>query len=101
MSEAEKQIREAMTRAAALAAGFTIDDGQRPVAYKGPRFNPDRYFPVPTEREEELFTALSTIHSWLVCAAITPVEDMAQSFGEMEQIAAAALAQAKDAEARG
>ena len=49
---------------------------------------------------DELAKALDTIHSWLVCAAIASAEDMAQSFEAMEQIAAAALALAKDAEAQ-
>ena len=44
-----------MTRQELLAAGFIIDDGQRPFAYKGPRFNPtESVAKVPTEREEAL-----------------------------------------------
>jgi hypothetical protein len=46
------------TRQEAIAQGFSIDDGQRPVAYKGPRFNPHEYFCVPTEEEEELVALL-------------------------------------------
>ena len=43
-----------MSRKQALEQGFTIDDGQNPIAYKGPRFNPLEWRMVPTEREEEL-----------------------------------------------
>lgn len=38
-----------------------------------------------------LLEALKGIHNWLVCAAITTTDDMAQSFPLMEQIARAAI----------
>ena len=43
-----------LTRAQAIKQGFVIDDGQRPVAYKGPRFSPTERHEVPTELEEKL-----------------------------------------------
>lgn len=51
------------TQAEAEALGFTIDGSgiKRPVAYKGPRFNPTAFEPVLTELEEELLEALETI----------------------------------------
>lgn len=48
------------TRAAALKAGYIIDSTCYPnVAYKGPRFQPDHWIRIPTEREEELENALT------------------------------------------
>lgn len=40
--------------------------------------------------------ALDEIHNWLVCADIATVEDMAQSFPRMEQLASKALKLTKE-----
>ena len=53
------------------------------------RLNTD-YEELETENKS-LCDALDKIHSWLVCASISPPEDMAQSFVEMEKIAREAL----------
>lgn len=54
-----------ISRAEALAQGYTIDDGHGAVAYKGPRFNPDEWRDVPTEREEELLMQLERMRAAL------------------------------------
>lgn len=47
-----------MTRAEAIKLGFKIDNGQAPIAYKGPRFKPTEWHPVHTELEEQLIEDL-------------------------------------------
>lgn len=54
-----------MTRAEALAAGFTIDNGQRPIAYRGPRFNPTDKADVRTEHEEALLARITRLRAAL------------------------------------
>lgn len=50
-----------MTRAQAVADGYLIDRGQPPVAYKGGRFNPEKWFYIATEAEERLQAELDEL----------------------------------------
>jgi hypothetical protein len=52
--------------------------------------DPALMFPSP-EHYATVRKALAEIHSWLVTGAIAPVEDLAQSFPRMEEIAQGAL----------
>jgi hypothetical protein len=54
-----------MNRITALAQGFTIDDGQRLIAYKGARFNPSSWKTVPTEEEERLDAMVAELETQL------------------------------------
>lgn len=65
----------------------------------GRGFN-NRHAPQPTTPEpvnQMLLAALKEIDNWLVCWCIATPEDMAQSFGHMEQVASAAIAAAEQA----
>lgn len=53
--------RTKLGRKEAVDAGFTIDSGSPPIAYKGPRFNPKEWHPVPTECEEALQADLEKV----------------------------------------
>lgn len=54
-----------ITRAYALANGYTIDDHcNPPIAYKGPRFNPHAWTTTYTEREEELIEVMKEAVRW-------------------------------------
>lgn len=43
-----------MLRSEALAQHFTIDEGSRPIGYKGDRFAPSELVKLRTEEEEDL-----------------------------------------------
>jgi hypothetical protein len=53
----------------------------------------------PQDVNQMLLAALKEIDNWLVCGCIATPEDMAQSFGHMEQVARAAIAAAERGEA--
>lgn len=53
--------RKTLGRQEAVDAGFIIDNGSPPIAYKGPRFNPKEWRPVPTECEEALQADLEKV----------------------------------------
>lgn len=53
-----------MTRDEAYAQGYMIDEGQRPMAYKGPRFAPLYTAYVPTKREEELLAHVERLREY-------------------------------------
>lgn len=54
-----------ITRAKAIAKGFTVDDTCYPhLAYKGPRFAPTDYCRVVTDLEAELAAALRPFVAW-------------------------------------
>lgn len=50
---------------------------------------------ISQDAARKLRKALLKIHGWLVCAAITSPEDMAQSFADMEETARLAIAAAE------
>ena len=63
-----------ITRANAIAMGYTIDDHcNPPVAYKGARFNPTAWVSTYTERETILIDT--------IVSAITLCEDVESPFG--------------------
>lgn len=76
-----------MRRSTALAQGFTIDDGQRPVAYKGPRFRPNVLIPLRTEEEENsrvfLQMLCEKIESFLQVPSSSAVEALASARQEV------------------